>query len=141
MKASENIKNLIKSWESCKLTAYKCSAGVNTIGYGHTKGVTPGMKITQAQADKFFDEDIKVFEDFINRMNLKINQNQFDALLSLCYNIGTGNFAKSTLLKKVKANPSDSTIANEFASWRKAGGKIMQALVKRRQKESEIYFS
>lgn len=87
---------LIKQFEGCRLIAYQCSAGVWTIGYGHTAGVYKGMKITQAQADAFLKQDIAKFEKYINNPSYvpftdKLNQNQFDALVSFAFNLGQGN--------------------------------------------------
>lgn len=90
---------LIKQFEGCRLIAYQCSAGVWTIGYGHTAGVYKGMKITQAQADAFLKQDIAKFEKYINNPSYvpftdKLNQNQFDALVSFAFNLGQGNVKK-----------------------------------------------
>ena len=141
MKASDGIKAIIKSMEGCKLTAYKCPAGVPTIGYGHTKNVRMGQTITQQQADKFLDEDLEVFENHINAKKLNINQHQFDAMVSLCYNIGPGNFDKSSVLRLAKVNPNDPKIHEAFLMWNKAGGKVLAGLTRRRTAEADWYFS
>lgn len=142
MKTSEKIKSMIKQWEGCRLTAYRCPAGVWTIGYGHTKGVKAGMKITQAEADAMFEEEIEVFEKQVRPLlaGVTLTQNQYDAIVSLAYNIGVGALGRSTLLKKVKANPNDPSIKWAFNKWIRGGGKVLPGLVNRRKKEAEHYF-
>ena len=148
MQTSETGLKLIAQFEGCELTAYKCPAGVLTIGYGHTgKDVKPGMTITEDTAFELLGKDIMKTETVVNKLLSRqiaqgnITQGMFDALVSFAYNCGTGNLQKSTLLKKVLANPQDSSIANEFAKWNKAGGKVLPGLVKRRKAEVEQYFS
>jgi lysozyme len=143
MKLSEAGKKLIKGFEGLRLIAYQCSAGVWTIGYGHTGGVEQGNAITQARADLLFDDDIVRFENAVNMHLQNLNQNQFDALVSLCYNIGEGQkgFAGSTLLKRAKVNPNDPLIRGEFMKWCNAGGKYNEGLHKRRTKEAKFYFN
>lgn len=138
-KTSQNGINLIKSFEGCRLTAYQDSAGVWTIGYGHTAKVYSSMKITEEQAIKFLKSDIKNAENAVNsRVTYIINQNQFDALVSFTYNVGVGNFSSSTLLKKL--NQSDILgAANEFDKWVNAGGKVLKGLVRRRASEKDIF--
>lgn len=143
MKLSQKIKNMIKAWEGCKLTAYRCPSGLLTIGYGHTgPDVTPGKQILQADADALFENDIKKFADSVAAEldGASINGNQFDALVSLAYNIGIHAFHKSTLFKKVMANPSDKSIRSEFVKWIYGGGRILPGLVKRRIAEANHYF-
>ena len=123
MKTSEKGIELIKRFEGCRLTAYKCPAGVLTIGYGHTYGVKPLMKITQQQADTLLKGDLMIFEAGINVLNLNINQNQFDALVSFAFNLGLNALNRSTLLKKIRLNPNDNTIKDEFLKWCYAAGK------------------
>lgn len=131
---------LIAAHEGLKLNAYLCPAGVPTIGYGHTKGVRMGDTITPDQADEFLREDLADAEKAVNAQGLKINQNQYDALVSFTFNVGVGNFGKSTLLKKVKANADDPAIRNEFARWNKGGGKVLPGLTRRRKDEADLYF-
>lgn len=143
MELSQSIKSKIKAWEGCRLTAYRCPAGVLTIGYGHTgPDVTPGKCITQAEADALFEADIKKFADSVaaKLRGAKINNNQFDALVSLAYNIGIGAFQKSALLKRVMVNPADAAIKAEFAKWVHGGGKVLPGLVRRRTAEANHYF-
>ncbi|MDL2262498.1 lysozyme [Bacteroidales bacterium OttesenSCG-928-I21] len=134
-------KSLIKSFEGLKLTSYLCPAGVWTIGYGHTQGVTSGQIITKQQADDFFDSDIEKFEKAVADENLDINQNQFDALVSFAFNAGASAFKKSTLLKKIKENPNNPEIETEFMKWVNAGGRYLAGLAKRREAEAKLYFS
>lgn len=135
---------LIKSFEGLYLKAYLCPAGVWTIGYGHTKGVQKGQTITALQADQFLGEDLKRFEKTVSGQNLKLTQNQFDALVSFTYNVGEGNFQSSTLLKKAKLNPADLSIRNEFAKWNKAKVNgvltVLDGLTRRRTAEANLYF-
>lgn len=140
MTTSEQGLALIAAHESLRLEAYLCPAGVPTIGYGHTKGVRKGDTITPDQADKFLREDLADAEKAVNAQNLKINQNQYDALVSFTFNVGVGNFGKSTLLKKVKANADDPAIRNEFARWNKGGGEVLPGLTRRRKEEADLYF-
>lgn len=147
MELSEKIKQMIKGWEGCRLTAYRCPAGVLTIGYGHTgSDVTAGKKITQSEADRLFDKDIKRFADKVAPLftGVVLNNNQFDALVSLSYNIGSLSVKAPTLLRKVKANPNDPTIRAEFLKHVNArvNGvlKPLPGLVKRRTAEANHYF-
>ena len=130
---------LIKSFEGCKLKAYKCPAGVLTVGYGTTKGVTAGMEINLAMAEKMLRSDIAPLEKTINKLGINFRQGQFDALVSFMYNLGEGAFAKSTLKKKILAGADDKEIAEEFKKWNKAGGKVLAGLVKRREAEANLW--
>lgn len=148
MQISENGLKLIAQFEGCELKAYRCPAGIWTIGYGHTgDDVEPDMTITEDEAFELLGRDTVKTEKSVSKMlvnqiaNGLINQNMFDALVSFAYNCGTGNLQKSTLLKKVKANPFDPSIENEFMRWTKAGGRELPGLVKRRKAEAELYFS
>lgn len=139
MTTGEKGLNLIKSFEGCKLKAYKCPAGVPTIGYGHTKGVTMGMEISQSVADKYLAEDVAPLEKTINKLGINFRQGQFDALVSFMFNLGEGSFNKSTLKKKILAGAKDAEIAEEFKKWNKAGGKVLAGLVKRREAEAKLW--
>lgn len=147
MELSQKIKQMIKGWEGCKLTAYRCPAGVLTIGYGHTGAdVTPGKTITQAEADRLFDADVRKFAEKVAPLfaGVALNNNQFDALVSLSYNIGSLSVKAPTLLRKVKANPNDPSIRAEFLKHVNArvNGVLKQlpGLVKRRTAEANHYF-
>jgi lysozyme len=133
--------DLIKKFEGCKLSAYKCPAGIWTIGYGHTNGVFQGQTITQYEADKMLENDVVKFEMGVRHLVGNLPDNKIDALTSFAYNLGLGALRDSTLCKKVKANPNDLTIRNEFMKWVNAGGKRLQGLVNRRQAEADLYFS
>ena len=143
MNISDNGLNAIKRYEGCRLTAYQDVKGVWTIGYGHTGDVYYGETITQAEADALFRNDIQKFVDGVNRLlgSTRVNQNQFDALVSFAYNCGLTALKNSTLLRKVKANPHDPTIKDEFKKWVYSGGKYIQGLANRRASESELYFA
>lgn len=141
MKTSDKGIELIKRHEELRLKAYQCPAGVWTIGYGSTGGVRPGDVITEAQAEALLREDIRTVEREVGRHKLNINQNQFDALVSFTFNVGSGNFRSSTLLKRIKENPDHPDIPNQFRRWVNAGGKKLGGLVKRREEESKLYFS
>lgn len=138
--------SLIKKYEGCKLKSYLCPAKVWTIGYGSTfyadgTKVEAGQTISQETANELFLNVLKGFVSGVERsITSKLTQNQFDALVSIAYNIGLGAFRKSTLLKKVNANPNDPTIANSFKAWNKAGGKVLKGLVNRREAEVALYF-
>jgi lysozyme len=139
-------KDLIKSFEGCKLVAYQCSAGLWTIGYGNTffedgTPVKPGDRITQEKAEQLFELIVGIFADKVAKeIKTILTDNQFAAIVSLAYNIGIGNLQKSTLLKKVNFNPNDPTIRAEFARWNKAGGKVLAGLTRRRAAEAKLYF-
>lgn len=147
MKLNNDGYNLICEFEGLRLKPYLCSAKIPTIGYGNTyypdgKRVTLlDKEITKEYAFEIFKVIADKYATRVKSMLKKeVTQNQFNALVSLAYNIGTGGFATSTLLKKVNINPNDLSIKNEFAKWNKAGGKVVQGLVNRRKKEAEVYF-
>ena len=141
MKTSPKGIALIKEFEGLRLKAYKCPGGVWTIGYGHTAGVKPGMVITEAQAEEYLKANLIAFERYLNGLGLALNQNQFDALISFIYNVGTGNFSNSTLLRKVRANPQDNSIMDEFLRWVYSKGRVLPGLQRRRLAEMKLYFS
>lgn len=145
MRASDKAKDLIKSYEALKLKAYKCPAGVWTIGYGHTAGVKQGMEISRQRAEDLFVNDLYTISeypisDIFYKAKVTLKQNQFDALCSLVFNIGTTNFRKSTLLKKALVDPNDKSIYNEFKKWNKSGKKELEGLTRRRIREANLYF-
>lgn len=138
---------LIKSFEGCRLTAYRCPAGVWTIGYGNTfyesgMKVKEGDTITQERAEELFANilQLKFVEPVRRLLRQELNNNQFSAIVSFAYNLGTGNLKSSTLLKKVNTNPEDQSIRTEFGKWVYAGGKVLKGLVRRRQAEADLYF-
>lgn len=145
MRASDKAKDLIKSYEALKLKAYKCPAGVWTIGYGHTAGVKQGMEISRQRAEDLFVNDLYTISeypisDIFYKAKVTLTQNQFDALCSLVFNIGTTNFRKSTLLKKALVDPNDKSIYNEFKRWNRSGKKELEGLTRRRIREANLYF-
>lgn len=145
-KVSEAGANLIKSFEALRLTAYKAlpTEQYYTIGYGHYgSDVKAGMQITKEQAEKMFRNDLAKYEATVATATITkdLKQNQFDALVCFCYNIGQGAFLKSTLLRKVLANPNDTSIRSEFAKWNKSGGQVIAGLTRRRTAEANYYFA
>ena len=129
---------LIKQYEGCRLAAYRCAAGVWTIGYGHTAGVHSGMTITQAQADAYLQQDIAKFEGYVNNpayvpITEQLNQNQFDALVSFAFNLGAGN------LRKLCKGRTAAQIALAMPSYNKAAGKVLAGLTRRRKAEQALF--
>jgi lysozyme len=140
MDISQNGLSLIEGFEGLRLTAYQDQVGVWTIGYGHTgRDVTPGLTITKDQANGLLHKDVQVPVQTINNsVKVALSQNQFDALVSFIYNLGTGSFLSSTLLKKL--NTGDYTgAAQEFLRWNRAGGVVVQGLTNRRTKEMQLF--
>ena len=130
---------LIKHFEGCELEAYKCPAGVWTIGYGHIKGVKEGMKITEHQAEEMLKSELHEYEGYINDyVTVPLNQNQFDAMVSWVYNLCGGNLRASTLLKVLNAGDYDGVPA-QMLRWNKAGGKVLEGLTRRRQAEADLF--
>jgi lysozyme len=134
----EGMNALLKKFEGCKLTAYRCPAGVCTIGYGHTSAaglpeVIDGMTITQKQADELLKHDLVKYEAAVESLvKVELTQNQFDVLTDFAYNAGVGNLKSSTMLKKVNAGDLDA-VPGELMKWTKGGGKVLPGLVRRRQ--------
>ena len=138
MKTSQKGIDLIKQFEGCHLTAYKCPTGKLTIGYGHTAGVKEGQKITQAQADAYLKADLEKFEKHVDTYNNKYkwNQNEFDALVSFAFNIG--NIDQLT----AKGTRSRAVIAEKILLYNKDGeGKVLTGLTKRRQAEQKMFLN
>jgi lysozyme len=126
-------------FEGCRLAAYQCEAGVWTIGYGHTKGVKPGQWCTREQAEQWLIDDVAGAEAAVNRLvKVPINQAQFDALVDFVFNLGEGNFAGSTLLKRLNAGDYAGAGA-QFGAWVRAGGHVSNGLVKRRKDNEELF--
>lgn len=139
MKTSKTGIEMIKNFEGLRLKAYKCPAGIYTIGYGHTGSVSPTMKISKETAEKFLIDDLKKFENHVNEYNVKykyrFTQNQFDALVSFAYNIGN--------IKQLTANGTRNkkTIAEKMLLYVKAGGVTLKGLVNRRKVEHDLFIS
>lgn len=136
--SQEGIDALLKKFEGCRLKAYRCPAGICTIGYGHTSAagepeVHDGMTITQQQAEEILKRDLVKYETAVFSMvQQPLNQHQFDTLVDFAYNAGVGALKTSTLLKKVNAAQFDA-IPAELMKWTKGGGKVLPGLVRRRQ--------
>ena len=139
MEISQEGLSLIKKFEGCKLQSYKCAAGVWTIGYGSTNGIEEGMEISQERADMLLLEDVEVFEESINKLvEVPLEQNQFDALVSWTFNLGSTNLKNSTLLKVLNDKDYEGVPA-QIKRWNKAGGEVLQGLVRRREAEALLF--
>lgn len=130
---------LICEFEGMRLDAYRCPAGIWTIGAGHTKGVKEGDKITEAQARDLLREDVRWVEAAIDKLvKVPLTQNQYDAICSFVFNVGEFQFGSSTLLKKLNAGDYEGA-RNEFQRWNKAAGKELPGLTRRRKAEAELF--
>lgn len=140
MNISQKGIDLIKNFEGCRLTAYRCPANILTIGYGHTgSDVVTGQKITQEQAEKLLKSDLLVHCNNVSRMvKVPLTQNQFDALVSFEFNVGYGNFASSTMLKLLNQKKYREAAA-QFDRWVYANRKVLAGLVKRRAAEKALF--
>ena len=139
MEISQEGLSLIKKFEGCKLQSYKCAAGVWTIGYGSTNGIEEGMEISQERADMLLLEDVEVFEKAVNELvEVPLEQNQFDSLISWTFNLGPTNLKNSTLLK-VLNNKNYDEVPTQIKRWNKAGGKVLQGLIRRREAEALLF--
>ena len=146
MIASVDAYRLIKLFEGCKLSAYRCPANIVTIGWGSTldalgKPIKIGAKITQDQADALLEREVNIKAVAVGALTNGLNQRQFDSLVSFAYNCGVGALSKSTLLKKIKFNPNDPAIKTEFMKWDKVAGKPLKGLTTRREAEAKLYFT
>ena len=139
MTTSPEGKNIIKEFEGLRLDAYRCPAGVPTIGWGHTKGVKMGQKITIQQAEDMLVEDIAPCERILNALGINFRQEQFDALASWLFNLGETNFKGSTLLKRIAADATDEDITDQIIRWDKAAGRPMAGLMRRRCMEANLF--
>ena len=140
MKSSELLLNKIIDFEGCKLTAYKCPAGIWTIGVGHTKGVKQGQTITEAQAMTLLKGDLLPCENYVNNLGVCKTQGQFDALVDFAFNLGTAALGRSTLLKYIRAKKPEQYIREEFGKWVNSKGMRLKGLVIRRQWEADRYY-
>ena len=139
MTTSKSGLQLIKDYEGLRLRAYLCPAGVWTIGFGHTKGVRQGQVITEEQACNYLVEDVAPIERLLNVLGVNFRQEQFDALVSWIFNLGSGNFQHSTLLRKIMADASDEEICTEIVRWVNSNGKPLTGLKKRRIAEANMF--
>lgn len=137
MKTSQRGINLIKEFEGLRLTAYRCPAGVYTIGYGHTRGVKRGMKITEEEASAYLTTDLRNSEKAVERYNSVYHwdQNEYDALVSFTFNCGAINLR--SLLRNGRRNREQ--IAAALPLYRKAGGKVLKGLERRRAAEKALF--
>ena len=138
--------DLIKRFEGWRSKAYKCSAGVWTIGYGHTSSagaprVRAGSTITKAEGEKILHRDVENFANGVRKyIRVDLNANQFGALVSFAYNVGLGNFKKSSVLRVVNARQFDR-VPRRLALWNKAKGKVLKGLVRRRGDEGSLFMT
>lgn len=139
---SDRMLNAMKNWEGCILTAYKCPAGVWTIGYGHTGNIKPGQKISQQQAENLLKQDLAKFENAVtskaNSMGLNLTQGQYDSLVSFAYNLGPGKLPGIMQLLK---NGDIDEAANKMKQYCHAGGKKLSGLVSRRNTEASWLYT
>lgn len=139
MKISQEGIALIKVFEGCKLESYLCAAGVWTIGYGHTKLVEKGQEITQEEADNILLNDLEIYEEAVLKaVEVPLHQHQFDALVSWTFNLGGANLNASTMLKVINKGEYEDVPA-QIKRWNKAGGKVLQGLIRRREAEALLF--
>lgn len=141
MQINDKGKALVKRFEGLKLEAYRCPAGVPTIGYGSTgPHVKSGMVITPGEAERLLDKDLSRFEVGVTAMltGVPTSEDEFSALVALSFNIGLNAFAGSTVLRRHKQGNKIGA-AKAFAMWNKAGGRILPGLVRRREAEADLY--
>ena len=139
MKISQEGIDLIKHFEGCELESYRCSANVLTIGYGTTKNVVEGMKISQHQAEELLMKDLEEFEEYVEDLiDVKLEQHQFDALVAWTYNLGPTNLKTSTLREVLNKGAYDD-VPEQMKRWNKAGGQVLKGLVRRRDAEALLF--
>jgi|TARA_R100000084_G_scaffold62983_2_gene27216 lysozyme len=139
MEISQEGLSLIKKFEGCKLESYQCAAGVWTIGYGSTSGISEGMEISQQRAEALLLEDVAVFEEAVNKaVEVPLEQYEFDALVSWTFNLGPANLNSSTMLKVLNENKKNEVPA-QMRRWNKANGETLQGLIRRREAESLLF--
>lgn len=132
---------LIKKYEGCRLLAYRCPAGVWTIGYGHTAGVKSGMAITKVDAERLLLQDLKRFEEGVEALiKVPLTSNQFSALVSFAFNCGLAALRSSTLLKKLNVGDLNGA-AREILRWDKVNKKPVEGLTKRRKEEQQLFLT
>lgn len=137
----DRLLELIRTLEGLRLEAYQCSAGVWTIGYGHTKGVRKGSKCTMEQAEKWLADEVAEFRaKVVEVLPDGLEDCKVDALTSFAYNVGLDALKTSTLLQIVKEDSNDLRIVKQFSRWKRVGDCIIIGLLRRRRKECEIYF-
>ena len=130
---------LIKKFEGCELEAYRCSADILTIGFGHTSGVAEGQTCTSEEAESILVKDLEEFEGYVNNLvEQDLDQNQFDALVAWTFNLGPSNLKESTLLKKLNAGEFNLA-PHEIKRWNRAGGEVLDGLIRRRKAEALLF--
>tara|TARA_R110002167_G_scaffold149751_1_gene343217 strand:- start:499 stop:972 length:474 start_codon:yes stop_codon:yes gene_type:complete len=139
MKTSQSGLDHIKSYEGCKLKTYRCSGKVLTIGWGHTKGVEEDQEITQKEADAFLVKDIEMVETHVDRLvKTDLEQHQWDAIVSWCFNLGCGNLRASTMLQVINSGDLDK-VSEQIIRWDKVGKKAVAGLTRRRKAEADLF--
>ncbi len=139
MNISQEGLGLIKKFEGCELEAYVCAAGVWTIGYGSTKGVKEGDKISQEEADKLLLHEMDEYEGYItDNVTVDLKQNQFDSLVSWVFNLGPTNLKASTMLKVLNLGNFEG-VPEQMKRWNKANGKTLDGLIRRREAEALLF--
>jgi len=130
---------LIKKFEGCELEAYKCAAGVWTIGYGHTKDVKEGKVITKEEAESMLVHELQEYcNDVDIAVKVDLKQNEFDALVSWTYNLGPTNLNSSTMLRVLNEGKHDD-VPTQIKRWNKAGGEVLKGLIRRRNAEALMF--
>ena len=140
MNTTEILVMKLMEMEGCKLSAYRDAAGVPTIGYGHTKGVRMGDRISPYFAKEYLKEDIAEAERQVKELNIANTEGQLDALVSFVFNLGIRRLKTSTLLKVIRQGGSKTQITREWKRWNKAGGKRLRGLERRREWETKRFF-
>jgi lysozyme len=141
MRTSQRGIDLIKEFEGYSERVYMCAGGKYTIGYGHTRGVEVGDTCTREQAEKYLREDLRDAEETVLALiTVPLSQNQFDALVSLVYNIGSGNFYDSTIRRVINLNIGDiEEYRLAWMMWKKSRGKVLKGLIRRREAEFKLF--
>jgi len=139
MKTSQEGIELIKKFEGLELEAYRCAADVLTIGYGHTEGVKEGDTIEAAEAEQILKNDLCIYEEAVeNAVTAPLSQHQFDALVAWTFNLGAGNLSSSTMLRVLNEGKYEE-VPHQMKRWNKAGGQVLEGLVRRRQAEALLF--
>jgi lysozyme len=146
MKTSQAGLDLIKEFEGFRAKPYLCSAGVPTIGYGSTRytdGTPVSLRdpaITEAVGLALFKDTLTTYEKAVTKaVKIPLEQYEFDALVSLCYNIGVGNLVSSTLVRLLNEDEARIEVAGQFLRWNRAGGAVISGLTRRREAEREMF--
>lgn len=138
MRASDILIEAIKGFEGFRAEAYKCPAGVWTIGYGHTGGVKKGQRVSKARAEELLRQDLRSAEESVSRLGVARTQGQYDALVDITYNCG--DMSKSTLVRKIREGAGKDEITKEFMRWVHSDGKVLPGLIRRRAWDADRFF-